>query len=124
MSVPAEPEELTEAELETLRVQLEDQERRLVAAMAAGAEGTKPVDLDEPIGRVSRIDALAQREMNEAGRRAQKQQLTDVRMALEAMSDGSYGECRVCDGPIGFRRLAARPFTPLCLACQSERERR
>ncbi len=119
----AEPEELTDAEVEILRTTLQEQETRLVTAMDAGVDGTKPVDLDEPIGRLSRIDALAQREMNEAGRRAQKQQLTEVRMALEAIEGGEFGLCRMCDGPIGFRRLKARPFTPLCLACQSEREK-
>ena len=110
-------------ELETLRVELVAQELRLVAAMNAGVDGTKPVDLDEPIGRLSRIDALAQREMNDAGRRAQKQQLAEVRMALDAMKAEAYGECRSCDGPIGFRRLRARPFTPICLTCQSAREK-
>lgn len=121
--MPVEPDELTDVELETLRVELLAQEQRLVAAMNAGADGTKPVDLDEPIGRLSRIDALAQREMNDAGRRAQKQQLAEVRMALDAMKAAEYGDCRSCDGPIGFRRLRARPFTPLCLACQSAREK-
>ncbi len=120
--MPAEPDELTDAEIETLRLELVAQEHRLVAAMDAASEGTKPVDLDEPIGRLSRIDALAQREMNNAGQRAQKQQLAEVRMALEAIGSGEYGECRACDGPVGFRRLRARPFTPLCLSCQSARE--
>lgn len=122
--MPPEPEELTDAEIETLRVELVAQQARLVTAMDAASEGTKPVDLDEPIGRLSRIDALAQREMNSAGQRAQKQQLDEVRMALDAIAAGDYGECRACDGPIGFRRLRARPFTPLCLACQSAREKR
>ncbi len=119
-----EPDELTVAEIETLRVELVAQQERLVAAMDSASEGTKPVDLDEPIGRLSRIDALAQREMNSAGQRAQKQQLDEVRMALDSITAGEYGECRACDGPIGFRRLRARPFTPLCLACQSARENR
>ncbi len=118
-----EPDELSDAEIEALRVELLAVQQRLVSAMEAGEDGTKPVDLDEPIGRLSRMDALAQREMNEAGRRAQKRQLTEVRLALEAIEAGEYGECRACDGPIGFRRLRARPFVGLCLSCQSERER-
>ena len=32
--------------------------------------------------------------------------------------------CRRCEEPIGFRRLQARPETPLCVACQNQRERR
>lgn len=107
-----------------LRALLIEHGDRLEESLRQGADGTKPVDLDEPIGRISRIDALAQREMNEAGRRAQQRELAAVKLALEAMEDGVYGVCKACDGPIGFRRLQARPFSTICIACQSERERR
>ena len=122
--LPVEPTELTDAEVAKLRALLIAHGDRLEESLRQGADGTKPVDLDEPIGRISRIDALAQREMNEAGRRAQQQELAAVKLALEAMQDGEYGVCKACDGPIGFRRLQARPFSTICIACQSERERR
>ena len=123
-ALPVEPEELTDAEVQKLRALLLEHGDRLEESLRQGADGTKPVDLDEPIGRISRIDALAQREINEAGRRAQQQELASVKLALEAIEDGEYGMCKACDGPIGFRRLQARPFSTICIACQSERERR
>ena len=119
-----EPDELTDAEVAKLQAQLVEHGKRLEESLRQGADGTKPVDLDEPIGRLSRIDALAQREMNEAGRRAQRQELAQVKLALEAIEADEYGLCKACDGPIGFRRLQARPFSTICIACQSERERR
>lgn len=122
--MPVEPTELTDAEVAKLRALLIEHGDRLEESLRQGADGTKPVDLDEPIGRISRIDALAQREMNEAGRRAQQQELASVKLALEAIEDGEYGMCKACDGPIGFRRLQARPFSTICIRCQSERERR
>lgn len=119
-----EPTSLTAAEIAQLTAQLHIHHDRLVGSLERGADGTKPVDLDEPIGRLSRIDALAQREMNDAGRRAQLQELTQVKLALEAMDAGEYGLCRACDEPIAFRRLLARPFATICVRCKSERERR
>ncbi len=118
------PEELSDDEVARLGDALREHEARLQASLDRGADGAKPVDLDEPIGRLSRMDALAQREMNEAGRRTQQAELAQVKLALESIAAGEYGLCRSCDESIGFRRLHARPFATVCLRCQSERERR
>jgi DnaK suppressor protein len=42
--------------------------------------------------------------------------------ALERISDGSYGLCETCGGPIGMDRLRARPVTTLCIDCKSDQE--
>ncbi|MEM6994849.1 MAG: TraR/DksA family transcriptional regulator [Myxococcota bacterium] len=115
---------LSDAQIELLAARLREHAQRLQVSLDRAADGTKPVDLDEPIGRLSRMDALAQREMNEAGRRTQQAELAQAKLALEAIEAGEYGLCRACDEPIGFRRLQARPFSTVCLRCQSERERR
>lgn len=45
-----------------------------------------------------------------------------IESALGKIADGSYGHCESCDDRIGVRRLKARPFTTLCIACMEERE--
>lgn len=90
----------------------------------SAAEGAAPVDLDQPIGRVSRIDAIQQQRMVEANRAAMQRRLAQVRGALERIEAGDYGDCAACEEPIGFPRLVARPETPLCITCQSKREAR
>lgn len=114
--------ELTPAQLAELGRDLRRLCDELEGVLERSAEGGKPVDLDEPIGRVSRIDAIAQREISQAGRRQQAQQLGLVRSALLAIERDEYGLCRVCDEPIGYRRLKARPFSVICLECQAQRE--
>ena len=124
MPTPPPPEELTPAQREELRVQLKQLAAELESAIARSADEAKPVDLDTPIGRLSRIDAIAQREISQAGRRTQARQLGQVRVALEEIDDEEFGLCRSCDEPIGFRRLKARPFSTVCLRCQAAREGR
>ena len=43
--------------------------------------------------------------------------------ALARLADGSYGVCDGCESDIAEARLAALPFTRLCINCQAEREK-
>ena len=45
-----------------------------------------------------------------------------IEIALGKIADSTYGLCEVCEDHIGLRRLKARPFTTLCIACMEERE--
>ena len=49
-------------------------------------------------------------------------QLSRVRLALERLREGSFGECLHCGQPIGEKRLEALPWTPYCIACQEKIE--
>lgn len=105
------------ADLHALRATLQEQH-------AAAKEEARPVNLDLPIGRLSRVDALQQQSMAAANRRSLELRLQQVAAALAAHAEGAYGDCRRCGEPIGYPRLQARPETPLCVACQGARERR
>ncbi len=86
---------------------------------------SKPVDLDLPIGRLSRADAIQMQNMAELNRRQLEVKLKQVEGALAAVENGSYGSCRSCNGEINPARLDARPETPFCIDCQEafEQER-
>lgn len=55
-------------------------------------------------------------------REKERQVLLQIEKALSKISDGTYGLCEACDDPIGLKRLHARPFTHLCVACMEEQE--
>jgi len=116
--------ELTDAQTRGLRAALESAQAELNAALGARQASAKPVDLDEPIGRLSRMDAMQQQQMAAANKRNADLRLQLVRAALAALDDDEYGYCRLCEEPIGYGRLSARPEAPFCLKCQSQRERR
>jgi DnaK suppressor protein len=120
---PMDDEELTGAQIEELRGELGALKEALERALDGSKEGAQVVSLDQPIGRVSRIDAIQQQKMAEASRRQQELRLGQVKIALGAVERGDYGYCRSCEEPIAYRRLAARPETPFCLRCQGGRER-
>ena len=116
--------ELEPEEEERLRRDLLDLQEELARQLASSDAAARPVDLDQPIGRVSRIDAIQQQSMAQANRRAAQIRLQQVRAALARLEDGEYGACAQCGEPIGFARLAVRPETPFCVSCQSGRESR
>lgn len=45
-----------------------------------------------------------------------------IKLALERIKDGSYGECEECGEDIGCKRLEARPVTTMCINCKSRQE--
>ncbi len=90
----------------------------------SGADAAKPVELDQPIGRLTRMDAIQQQQMARAARAALNVRRGQVLSALAAIDAGTYGECKHCEEPIAYPRLQARPESSLCIACQEELERR
>ncbi len=115
-------EELTPAQLEELHADLLAERDRLEAILRLNKEGSKPVELGTPIGRLSRMDAIQQQEMTKASRGTLDVKLRQIHASLEAYRKGDYGDCRSCEEPIGYRRLKARPEAPFCLSCQDTRE--
>ena len=53
----------------------------------------------------------------------ERDKLQAIQDALERVDDGTYGVCESCDADIAEGRLAALPFTRLCVTCQGEREK-
>jgi DnaK suppressor protein len=95
----------------------------LETSLAQSRDASQPVDLDDPIGRLSRVDALQQQSMARASRQRSMQRLDRVQSALRRINDADFGDCLRCDEPIGFARLEATPEVATCLRCQSEIER-
>jgi DnaK suppressor protein len=105
-----------EADLRLLEEQLQAQWLQL-------EEDSKPVELDQQaVGRLSRMDAMQQQQMASANKSHVYAHLSRVRLALKAIETGDFGYCRLCDEPIPWLRLKARPDSPLCMACQTKSE--
>lgn len=117
-------EELSDAEIAELQAALVELRTGLTELLHVMHEGTKPVGLDQPIGRLTRMDAMQQQSMTSAGRRDADIRLKQVEQALVAVERGLYGLCRRCDEPIGYKRLSARPESPYCLGCQEAIDRK
>jgi len=116
--------ELSPEQLAPLRAALTALAAELRSLLEMSAEGSRPVDLDEPIGRISRMDAIAQQNMAKANRRSSQLRLQQVEAALVRCENGEYGDCLACGETVGLARLEVRPEAPLCIGCQGLREGR
>ena len=53
----------------------------------------------------------------------ERDKIQAIQEALERVEDGTYGICESCESEISAGRLAALPFTRLCVNCQAEHEK-
>ncbi|MBI3297831.1 MAG: TraR/DksA C4-type zinc finger protein [Elusimicrobia bacterium] len=98
--------------METLAEELEN-------SLNSGKDLTAVVSLDDPIGRLSRVDALQSQEISLGLKASIRRRLEMVRRALDSISKGTYGVCVACKEPIAEARLEAIPETPLCVECSA-----
>ena len=115
-------DELSDNQLAELKQDLFALKKQLEIVLAGSKDVDKPVDLDLPIGRLTRMDTIQQQKMESAERRQAQIRLGQVGAAFRLMAEDEYGYCRKCDEPIEFGRLKARPEAPLCLECQNDVE--
>ena len=116
--------ELSALHVEELRGVLQRLQVELEQSLRATRDGTRPVDLGQPIGRLTRMDAIQQQNLSAASRRSIDLRLKQVIQAIGLIEIGDYGACRRCEEPIGYARLEARPESPYCLGCQETIDRK
>ena len=82
-------------------------------------ELTKPIAPDCAIGRISRMDAINNKSVNEAALRQNQQQLKGLEYALENINDERFGICVGCGQSIPMGRLLVMPGSKKCVNCAS-----
>ncbi|GET26176.1 TraR/DksA C4-type zinc finger protein [Prolixibacter sp. NT017] len=82
-------------------------------------ELTRPEAPDCAIGRVSRMDAINNRSVNEAAMRKKQLKLSKLEEALEKIDSPDFGKCTRCAQEIPWGRIAIMPESTLCIRCAS-----
>ena len=80
-------------------------------------ELTKPISPENAIGRVSRMDAINNKSINEAALRVSESKLRNINLALERIHDDEFGKCNICGTDIPFGRLLIMPGSSRCVGC-------
>lgn len=80
-------------------------------------ELTKPVKPDNAYGRLSRMDAINNKTINDKALREQKSRLQKLERAHKKLDDGKYGTCIKCGDDIPLGRLKFMPWTARCVKC-------
>lgn len=80
---------------------------------------TKPIPPENAIGRVSRMDAINNKSVNEAALRTSKSKLAKLFRAKDRINEESYGLCCKCGKDINPMRLMLLPESNFCVQCAS-----
>jgi DnaK suppressor protein len=83
------------------------------------AQRAGTVDLDQPIGRLSRMDSLANQGILAQAVAKSRDRLKRLEAALERVDHPDYGLCEECGEEIALPRLMALPEAELCINCAS-----
>lgn len=77
----------------------------------------KPIAPENAIGRVSRMDAINNKSVNEAALRKATTKLKNLEVALTKVHDPDFGICVRCKEPIPLGRILLVPHALTCVNC-------
>ena len=80
-------------------------------------ELTKPIPPNDAIGRVSRMDAINNRSVNEAALRQIEKQRAGLERAVQRLDDDRFGLCVRCGEEIPVGRILLMPGAMTCVRC-------
>jgi len=108
---------MTDREAEELIKIIHEQIKSTKEEIEELIELTKPISLDNSIGRLSRMDAINNKTINEKALRDKKRNLQKLERAVERHKEGKLGKCLKCGQEISFGRLKFMPYTTRCVKC-------
>jgi DnaK suppressor protein len=108
---------MTESETKEIRKIIDSQVDATKEEIEELKELTRPITPDNSIGRLSRMDAINNKTINEKALRDKKQILQKLERARQRCEEGTLGTCLRCSEEIPFGRLKIMPYTTRCVKC-------
>jgi len=114
---------MTEQELKEIRDIILKKISDIEASMPYLAEETKAIQPSISLGRLTRMEAISEKGVNEYVLEQNKQSLIKLRNALERIDRGVFGKCVRCGREIPSGRLRLVPETLICVPCAERKKR-
>ena len=110
---------MTEEQKNALRERILDRSVEVEMRIADLEEATKPIAPDKGLGRLTRLEAMQDKSVNEAALERLRDEHTGLHNALTNIMRPDFGNCQGCGREIPFERLEALPASTLCAECAS-----
>lgn len=108
------------AEKENIRKIILEKINTLKKSIETFKKLSKPVSPDNAIGRITRMEAINSKGINEAAFIKSRQHLKALETSIEMIEDPDFGCCRRCEEPIPYKRLLLVPEAPFCVPCAAK----
>ena len=109
--------EMTETERKELKKKIEASLTETESSIEELKELTKPISPENAIGRVSRMDAINNKSINDAALVQAMNKLDKLRFALKKCDEPEFGSCKRCGQAIPMGRLLLMPESLYCVKC-------
>jgi DnaK suppressor protein len=110
---------MNKEELKSILKIIEEEISKTETSIEHYKELTKPIAPENAIGRVSRMDAINNRSVNEAALKKAEQKLSNLKIALSNINDPDFGVCYKCKQNIPIGRVLLMPHARFCVQCAS-----
>ncbi len=100
-----------------LKAHIQAEIKAVADDITAFARLTQPISPDNAIGRLTRMEAINSKSINEAALVKAQNTLAKLERALARCEHPDFGRCSECDEPIPVARLMILPETDLCVQC-------
>jgi DnaK suppressor protein len=80
-------------------------------------KSTEAVSPDKSIGRLSRLEAMSDKSVNDAALVEARNRLEQLELSLTKVYQRDFGICVTCKNTIGLERIMALPHANQCVAC-------
>ena len=78
---------------------------------------TAPIAPDCSLGRLTRLDAMQEKSLNQAVLEKAKIRLNKIGFVLTKIDGEDYGQCSICEEEIPYGRLCIVPESTICVSC-------
>ena len=100
-----------------IRKKIESEILKTESKIAEYKQLTRPIEPENAIGRISRMDAINNKSVVEAALRKAVVKLKNLNSALSRIDDDDFGLCVRCHKPIPLGRILIMPQARSCVAC-------
>jgi DnaK suppressor protein len=111
---------MTNAELEKFKKILKNRQDEL-ERVVRNRDG---IAIEKSADALDEVQYAAERELAIRNLDRESNLLRNVRSALRRLEEGTFGICTHCEEEISPKRLAAVPWTPYCIQCQEQADKR
>ena len=108
---------LAKQEKETIRAKIETDISNLTLQIKNLEEKVKPISPDCGLGRLTRLEAMGEQDVNNKILDESRIRLTRLNNALQRIDKPMFGICIECEEVIGVGRMSVRPESVRCVAC-------
>lgn len=104
-------------EVDEIREKIEEEISKTKLLIADYKEQSKPVTLDNSIGRISRMDAINNKSITESALRQAEAKLSKLHHAKDNIGKSDFGKCIKCQQTIPIGRILLMPESNKCVNC-------